>query len=86
MSVTASEQLLTFVRQAFGDRVGPEVRFEPATPLFSSQLVDSMGLVELLAFVERQFGVSLNLTIDELIRLDTVERLANEIERRQRAR
>ncbi len=77
------EQLLTFARQAFGDRVGPDVRFEPSTPLFSSQLVDSMGTVELLAFVERTFGMSLNLTIDELVKLDTIERLAREIERRR---
>jgi acyl carrier protein len=76
MIASVSERLLQFVRQTFAGRVPADAQPGPTSPLFSSQVIDSMGVVELLAFIERAFGVSLDLTMDDLSRLDTVERLA----------
>ena len=86
MSSPIAEQLIAFVRQAFGSPCPSDPPLGPATPLFSSRLIDSMGLVELTAFVERTFGVPLDLTVEELTTLDTAERLADFIARQPRRR
>ena len=79
-------RILEFVGKTFGHRLGSGQALSSSSPLFSSQIVDSMGLIELLAFLEREFGVSIDATVDELTKLDTASNLAEEIERLQRVR
>ena len=67
-----TERLLEFVRRTFR----PSSAVGPASALFSSGLIDSLGLVELLAFVHQAFGVSLELSVEEFTKLDTAEQLA----------
>ncbi len=86
MSARTSDRILAFVQETFRNRLDPEQGLSSSTPLFSSQLIDSMGLIELLAFLEKEFGVSLEATVDELTKLDTAANLAREIERLQQAR
>ena len=76
-----AERILEFVRTISSRRSGVGAPLTPASPLFSSQLVDSMGSIELLAFVEREFGVTMNLPVEELIELDTASGLAERIGR-----
>ena len=50
-------ELRTFVAQWFRD--GREEGLEEDTPLVTSGIVDSAGVVEVIEFVERQFGVAI---------------------------
>jgi acyl carrier protein len=45
------------------------------TPLFSSNLLDSFSMVDLIMFVEKEGGVTLNPTDVSLDNLDTVGRI-----------
>ena len=40
-------------------RKGPDVRIDGTTPLFKSGLIDSLGILDLLAFVEQCIGASI---------------------------
>jgi acyl carrier protein len=53
----ALADLRTFVAQWFRD--GREEGLEEDTPLVTSGIVDSAGVVEVIEFVERQFGVAI---------------------------
>ena len=86
MSSDTTHRLLSFVTNTFGARLGSGTVVEPSSALFSNGLIDSMGLIELLAFVEREFGLAWDITGEELATLDTAERLAHEIERLQQAK
>ena len=87
MSSDTSERLLQFARQTFAARARKlGLALEPETPLFSSGLIDSMGMIELLAFAEREFRVSLDVTATELTALDTAANLARHIEGRKALR
>jgi acyl carrier protein len=56
-AVDISERIERFVRTQF--RVAPtDTRFSRTQPLFESGYVDSIGVVELLAFISEEFGVS----------------------------
>jgi acyl carrier protein len=45
------------------------------TPLFSSGIVDSFGVLELIAFLEEQFGVDIDPARYELSQFDTVRKI-----------
>lgn len=52
-----ADRLEAFIREQFG--VAPEDRrFGPETALFERGYVDSIGVAELVAFIEEEFGVS----------------------------
>jgi len=75
-----TDRLLAFVTQTFAGRIRQRgLALEPSTPLFSNGLIDSMGLIELLAFAEREFRVSLDATVTELTALDTADALIRHI-------
>ena len=80
-----TERILTFVRSTFASRLRQAGELEPSSPLFSNRLVDSMGIVELLSFLEHECKVSINTTIEELMELDTAANLARLIAELQRA-
>lgn len=84
MSDAITERLLDFIRATFPNRLTRGEQLQPSTPLFSSQLIDSMGLVELLVFVDREFGVTLQATMDELMELNTASNLSQHIAELQR--
>lgn len=52
---TILAEIRTFVATWF--REGREEGLEPATPLVTSGIVDSAGIVEVVEFLERRFGV-----------------------------
>ena len=81
-----AQRLIDFVRSSFSGRLKAGETPTSSTPLFSSRLVDSMGLIELIAFIEREFHVILTDTMEELTALDTIGRLASEIERLKQTR
>lgn len=82
MSSPLATQLLEFVRSTFARRSKGQP-IEATTPLFSSGLVDSMGMVEFLSFIEQECGVSWDPTVEELTQLDTIERLADALSRKR---
>lgn len=53
---------------------------DPDEPLLSSGVVDSFGLLELIAFVEDTFGVRIDPARLGLERLDTVDRIVALVE------
>lgn len=79
------ERLLGFLRATCSRKLKSGESLTASTALFSSRVVDSMALVELLAFVERTFGIVLDVTMEDLKTLDTVADLARHIEGRQQA-
>lgn len=71
MRQKALAELRTFVAQWFRD--GREDGLEADTPLVTSGIVDSAGVVEVIEFVERQFGVAIR---DEDVSLQNCNTLA----------
>lgn len=52
------------------------------TSLFQGRLIDSMNLVQLLAFLESTFGVKIPtyaVTVENLDTVDSIERLVNKV-------
>ena len=86
MPGVVTDRLLGFLGPICRSRMTRGGALRASTPLFSTRLVDSMGLVELLACVEREFGVVLDVTLDELAGMDTVEQLSQRIEQLQHVR
>jgi acyl carrier protein len=80
-----AERIEHYVRQQF--RVAPtDPRFSRATPLFEAGYVDSVGVVELLAFLGEEFAVTLP---DDVLMSDefsTIDGIAEVISRYTAAR
>lgn len=75
----AAEHILEFVRE-----IAPSgVEIGPGTSLFEGQILDSFRLVEVLSFLEREFGV--RVTPSEIIfaNLDSVEKMADLVARKR---
>jgi acyl carrier protein len=72
--VDISERIERFVRTQF--RVAPtDTRFSRMQPLFELGYIDSVGVVELLAFLSEEFGVFVPdeaLTSDEFSTIDGI--------------
>jgi acyl carrier protein len=51
------------------------------TPLFSSGLVDSFGVLELIAFLEDTFGITIDTARHDLLEFDTIEKIDDVIRR-----
>jgi acyl carrier protein len=64
-----------FVHERFRVAVGPR-RLSAESPLFSSGLIDSFGLLELIAFLEDSYGVTIDPVRHDLRVLDTPRRIA----------
>ncbi len=78
-SSRTTDRILDFVRATFGAHQDPAV-LGPSSALFSNGRIDSLGLIELLAFIQQEFGVSLDSSIGELKKLDTAANLAARID------
>ena len=79
----AAEKLVGFLARACAARWPATEPKDGTARVLSGDVLDSMALVELLAFIEREFGVALACTVDEIRRLETPAHLAREIVRRQ---
>jgi acyl carrier protein len=69
------EAILAFVREQFKASIGT-ARVDRDTPLFSSGIVDSFGVLELIAFLEDRFGVEVDPSRHELHEFDTAAKAA----------
>jgi len=74
------ETILSFVRTQF-DRSSGATRIAPDTPLFSSGMVDSFGVLELIAFLEQSFHVEIDLSAHDLEDFDTVRKIGGVVQR-----
>jgi acyl carrier protein len=60
----------------FKERLGVDTDgVDDATPLFSSSLLDSFSIVELMAFIESEAGIRMDAWDVTLDNLDSVERI-----------
>lgn len=55
------------------------------TPLFSSGVIDSFGVLELIAFLEDRFQIEIDMACHDLIEFDTIESIVNIVERARTA-
>jgi acyl carrier protein len=75
-----SESLKTYL----GDRMGLDTTtLAEETPLFSSSLLDSFSMVDLIMFIEKESGLRLNPTDVSLDNLDSIGRILKFIEARR---
>ena len=81
--MTTAETVTAFLTSRFhaslwGGQLGVD------DPLFSSGIVDSFGVLELIAFLEDTFHVSIDTAQHELLEFDSVNRIATLVERARR--
>ncbi len=69
------EQILAFLERRFRTSLAGRC-VEADTPLFSTGIVDSFGVLELIAFLEETFGVDIDPGRHELTDFDTVGKIA----------
>ena len=74
------ETVLSFVRRQFKASVGNR-GLDADTPLFSTGIIDSFGVLELIAFLEDTFGVEIDPARHELTEFDTATKIAALVER-----
>ena len=80
---TSHDTVFQFVRKRFPLAVRRELAADD--PLFSSGIIDSFGVLELIAFLEDQFAVSIDPSRHELTEFDTVNKIIELVERVRRA-
>jgi acyl carrier protein len=78
---TAGTQIEEFIRSRFARALG-STALTPDTPLFSGGIVDSFGVLELLAFIERTFGIDIDPGRHELSDFDTISKIVALLQRR----
>jgi acyl carrier protein len=81
--MTTRETVTTFLQTRFhaslrGGELGAD------EPLFSSGIVDSFGVLELIAFLEDTFDISIDTARHELIEFDSVNQIVALVERTRR--
>jgi acyl carrier protein len=70
----AAERILAFLADRFRAALAGR-RVDPDTPLFSSGIVDSFGVLELIAFLDQAFGVDIDPARHDLVDFDTVSKI-----------
>ena len=72
------------LKQYLAERMGlDKASLEDETPLFSSNLLDSFSMVDLIMFIEKESGVSLHPTDVSLDNLDSIERILRFVDARR---
>lgn len=73
-AVEVEEKLTKFISEAFlaGNR---NIRINSGTSLLGNRIVDSLGILEMIEFMEREFGITVEET--EMIpeNLDSIEKM-----------
>ena len=79
----ADENVADTVREFIAsDLLLGAVEIENETSLFQGRIIDSMNLVQLLAFLESTFGIKIPtyaVTVENLDTVDSIERLVNKV-------
>lgn len=73
MSSSVKEKIRNFLSQDLGIDVSGT---SDAGALFTSGLIDSFALLELMAFMEREFAVKIEIADMSIEQLDTIDALA----------
>jgi acyl carrier protein len=81
--MTTAETVTAFVKTRFHTSLR-DGALGPDDPLFSSGIVDSFGVLELIAFLEDTFHVSIDTARHELTEFDSVNRIVALVERAPR--
>jgi acyl carrier protein len=68
-----------FIQQRFPHAGSAPLRAD--APLFSSGIVDSFGVLELIAFLEERFGIDINPARHDLTEFDTLSKIGSLVER-----
>jgi len=68
------EVVRAFIARRFAAEVGRRP-LTADTPLFSGDLIDSFGVLELIAFLDRQFGIDIDPARHELSEFDTIAKI-----------
>jgi len=72
------------LKDYLGDRMGLDTdSLVDETPLFSSNLLDSFSMVDLIMFIEKESGVRLDPTDVSLDNLDSIERILRFVDARR---
>ncbi|MCF7917358.1 MAG: acyl carrier protein [Candidatus Omnitrophica bacterium] len=74
------KKISSFIRDNFLFEKG---RIKEDQDLFKSGLVDSFGFVELLSFIEKEFGVNFNRADIEIEKFNTVAKIAKSVKEAQ---
>jgi acyl carrier protein len=83
VSPAAHARIEGFLRSRFAAALH-STELQSDTALFSSGLIDSFGVLELMAFIEQAFGVDIDPTRHELADFDTIDRIVALIEKLER--
>jgi len=73
------ETLLEYLDNEMGLEISG---MDDKTPLFSSALLDSFSMVELISFIEKESNIKMSPTDVNLDNLDSIERILGFLERR----
>ena len=76
MNVT--EKIFEFVREHFD--IGDDPDYTPEVHLFDEGFVDSLGAVEIIDFVENEFGIKITQKDITLYPMNTVSEIAKVVE------
>lgn len=82
---TIQEQVRGFVVEnfLFGN---PEEKFDAETSFLESRIIDSTGILELVAFLENTYGIAIEDHELDPTNLDTLNRIAAFVERKRASR
>ena len=74
-------KIYEFIREHFD--IGDDPDFTPDVHLFDEGFVDSLGAVEIVAFVEEEFGIKITQKDITLYPMNTVNEIAKVVESKQ---
>jgi len=74
------DKLLSFISERIGV---PTSKLDGNSPLFSGGLMDSMAVLEVTAFVERELGVRFSTADINLDNLDSINRILGFVQKKQ---
>jgi acyl carrier protein len=80
MTMSPHEIVAEYVRSRFRSSI-PFGSLAADTPLFSSGMIDSFGVLELIAFLEDRFHVEIDPSRHDLVEFDTIGRIVRLVER-----
>ena len=73
-AMTTEETVLAFVKTRFHAALR-DGQLGPDDALFSSGIVDSFGVLELIAFLEDTFAITIDTSRHDLVEFDSVDRI-----------
>ncbi|MBP3580572.1 MAG: acyl carrier protein [Clostridia bacterium] len=76
-----STKIFEFVREHFD--IGDDPDYTPDVHLFDEGFVDSLGAVEIIDFVENEFGIKITQKDITLYPMNTVNEIARVVESKQ---